>query len=61
MKGFAKPAEFRPVGEGEIDYERIIPAAIEAGTEWLLVEQDETDGPALEAVERSLAAVRGAA
>ena len=53
--------EFRPVGEGEIDYERIIPAAIEAGVEWLLVEQDETDGPALEAVERSLAAVRVAA
>jgi sugar phosphate isomerase/epimerase len=53
--------EFRPVGEGEIDYERIIPAAIEAGVEWLLVEQDETDGPALEAVERSLAAVRAAA
>ena len=50
--------EFCPVGEGEIDYERIIPAAIEVGVEWLLVEQDETDEPALEAVERSLAAVR---
>ncbi len=53
--------EFRPVGEGEVDYGRIIPAAIEAGVEWLLVEQDETDGPALEAVARSLAAVRVAA
>jgi sugar phosphate isomerase/epimerase len=52
---------FRPVGDGEVGYERIIPAAVEAGVEWLLVEQDETDGPALAAVERSLAAVRRAA
>jgi sugar phosphate isomerase/epimerase len=63
VKDFAGRAghEFRAVGEGEIDYERIIPAAIQAGVEWLLVEQDETDGPALEAVARSLAAVRVAA
>jgi sugar phosphate isomerase/epimerase len=51
---------FRPVGDGDIDYGTILPAAIEAGVEWLLVEQDETDGPALDAAERSLAAVRGA-
>ena len=56
----AEGREFRPVGEGAIDYVRILPAAVDAGVEWLLVEQDETDGPALEAVERSLAAVRGA-
>ena len=49
---------FRPVGDGTIDYASIIPAAVEAGVEWLLVEQDETDGPALEAAARSLAAVR---
>jgi len=49
---------FRPVGDGAIDYASIIPAAVEAGVEWLLVEQDETDGPALEAAERSLAAMR---
>ncbi len=49
---------FRPVGDGAIDYASIIPAAVEAGVEWLLVEQDETDGPALEAAARSLAAVR---
>jgi sugar phosphate isomerase/epimerase len=63
VKDFAsrEGREFRPVGEGAIDYQRIIPAAIEAGVEWLLVEQDETDGPALEAAERSLAAVRVAA
>jgi sugar phosphate isomerase/epimerase len=54
----AEGREFRPVGEGAIDYARILPAAVDAGVEWLLVEQDETDGPALEAVKRSLAAVR---
>jgi len=56
----AEGREFRPVGEGAIDYGRILPAAVDAGVEWLLVEQDETDGPALQAVERSLAAVRAA-
>jgi sugar phosphate isomerase/epimerase len=54
----AEGREFRPVGEGAIDYGRILPAALDAGVEWLLVEQDETEGPALEAAERSLAAVR---
>ena len=34
----------RPVGDGSVGYERIAPAAIAAGAEWLLVEQDETDG-----------------
>jgi sugar phosphate isomerase/epimerase len=62
VKDFARREgrEFRPVGEGAIDYGRILPAAVEAGVEWLLIEQDDTDGPALEAVERSLAAVRAA-
>ena len=50
--------EFHPVGDGLVGYERVLPAAVEAGVEWLLVEQDETDGPALDAAERSLAAVR---
>jgi sugar phosphate isomerase/epimerase len=49
---------FVPVGDGSVGYERVLPAAIDAGAEWLLVEQDETDGPAFAAVERSLAAVR---
>lgn len=49
---------FAPVGDGAVGYERVAPAAIEAGVEWLLVEQDETDGPSLEAAERSLAALR---
>jgi sugar phosphate isomerase/epimerase len=50
---------FAPVGDGTVGYERVAPAAIEAGAEWLLVEQDETDGPSLEAARRSLSALRG--
>jgi sugar phosphate isomerase/epimerase len=48
---------FRPVGDGAVGYERVVPCAVRAGVEWLLVEQDETDGPALEAARRSLAAL----
>jgi len=51
---------FCPVGDGNVGYERVAPAAVALGVEWLLVEQDETDGPALEAAERSLVAVRAA-
>jgi sugar phosphate isomerase/epimerase len=46
-----------PVGEGEVGYEHVLPAAVEAGVEWLLVEQDETHGDALAAAERSFAFV----
>ena len=48
---------FAPVGDGDVGYERVLPAAVAAGVEWLLVEQDETDGPSLEAARRSLAAL----
>jgi sugar phosphate isomerase/epimerase len=48
---------FAPVGDGAVGYERVAPAAVEAGVEWLLVEQDETDGPSLEAARRSLDAL----
>jgi sugar phosphate isomerase/epimerase len=60
VKDFAsrEGREFRPVGDGAVGYQRILPAAVEAGVEWLLVEQDTTDGPALDAAARSLAAVR---
>ena len=60
VKDFAtrEGREFRPVGDGAVGYARVLPAAVEAGVEWLLVEQDETEGPALAAAERSLAAVR---
>jgi sugar phosphate isomerase/epimerase len=47
-----------PVGDGAVGYERVVPAALEAGVEWLLVEEDEVEGPPLEAVERSLRALR---
>jgi sugar phosphate isomerase/epimerase len=49
---------FCPVGDGAVGYERVAPAAVEAGVEWLLVEQDEADGPELEAARRSLASLR---
>lgn len=51
------PGAFAPVGDGAVGYERVVPAAVAAGAEWLLVEQDETDGPPLEAARRSLEAV----
>lgn len=47
-----------PVGDGAVGYERVVPAAVEAGVEWLLVEEDEVEGPPLAAVERSLHALR---
>jgi len=52
-----EPGSFAPVGEGVIDYERVAPAAVAAGAEWLLVEQDHCEGPALEAAARSFAAL----
>jgi sugar phosphate isomerase/epimerase len=48
---------FCPVGDGAVGYERLAPAAEDAGAEWLLVEQDETAGSALDAIQRSLAAL----
>jgi len=49
---------FCPVGDGAVGYERIAPAAVASGVEWLLVEQDETEGPALDAAATSLVALR---
>ena len=46
-----------PVGEGEIDYAMLIPAALEAGAEWLIVEQDEPGPEPLAAISRSLRTV----
>jgi sugar phosphate isomerase/epimerase len=46
-----------PVGDGAVGYERVIPAAVRAGVEWLIVEQDETEGSELDDARRSLAAV----
>jgi sugar phosphate isomerase/epimerase len=49
--------EFRPVGDGAVGYERLAPAAVAAGVEWLLVEQDEAEGSTLDAAERSFEAL----
>jgi sugar phosphate isomerase/epimerase len=46
-----------PVGDGAVGYERVVPAAARAGAEWLIVEQDESQGSELEDARRSLAAV----
>ena len=54
-----EPGAFEPVGDGAVGYELLAPAAVAAGVEWLLVEQDETDGPALDAARRSLEALTG--
>jgi sugar phosphate isomerase/epimerase len=61
VKDFRSRGEpsFCPVGDGGVGYERVAPAAVRAGVDWLLVEQDETDGSALEDARRSLAALRG--
>jgi sugar phosphate isomerase/epimerase len=47
-----------PVGDGIVGYERVLPAALAAGTEWLIVEEDDVEGDPFAAVERSLRAVR---
>jgi sugar phosphate isomerase/epimerase len=47
-----------PLGRGDVDYEGLADAADRAGVEWLIVEQDETDGDAFEAVAESLARLR---
>jgi sugar phosphate isomerase/epimerase len=46
-----------PVGDGAVGYDRIVPAAVRAGAEWLIVEQDEPVDSELEDARRSLAAV----
>jgi sugar phosphate isomerase/epimerase len=50
--------EFCPVGDGAVGYELLAPAAVEAGAEWLVVEQDESDGSELEDAARSFEALR---
>jgi len=43
------------LGNGEVDLPRIAKAAAEAGTEWLIVEQDHCQNPPLESVATSIA------
>ena len=47
-----------PVGDGAVGYDRIVPAAREAGVEWLIVEQEEHAGDPLDATARSAEALR---
>jgi sugar phosphate isomerase/epimerase len=47
-----------PLGGGDIDYLRLGEVAEQAGVEWLIVEQDETEGAAFEAVGVSIAALQ---
>ncbi len=47
-----------PVGDGVVGYDTVLPAAIAAGAEWLVVEEDDVGPDPFSAVERSLNAVR---
>jgi sugar phosphate isomerase/epimerase len=47
-----------PIGDGIVGYDRVIPAAIEAGAGWLIVEEDDVGPNPFGAVARSLEAVR---
>jgi sugar phosphate isomerase/epimerase len=47
-----------PVGDGEVGYERVLPAIVAAGVEWLIVEQDEPGLNPLDSIRRSHRAVR---
>ena len=59
VKDLAPEAEqrFVPVGDGDVGYPELLPAIAGLGVEWLLVEQDETEGPTLDAVRRSFEAI----
>jgi sugar phosphate isomerase/epimerase len=50
--------EFCAVGDGAVDFEHFVPAAVEAGVEWLIVEQDASDGSPLEDAARSFRALQ---
>jgi sugar phosphate isomerase/epimerase len=47
-----------PVGDGVVGYDRVVPAALAAGAEWLIVEEDEVGDDPYGALARSLAATR---
>jgi sugar phosphate isomerase/epimerase len=47
-----------PVGEGVVGYDRVVPAALDAGVEWLIVEEDEAGDDPFTAAQRSLDGVR---
>lgn len=47
-----------PLGDGSVTYTGLPDVAARAGVEWLVVEQDETQGAAFDAVARSLSRLR---
>ncbi len=47
-----------PVGEGVVGYDRVLPAALAAGAEWLIVEEDDAGDDPFAATQRSVDAVR---
>jgi sugar phosphate isomerase/epimerase len=47
-----------PLGDGDLDYRRFREVVAQAGSEWLILEQDETEGPVFAAVESSIAVLR---
>ena len=49
---------FCAVGDGGVDFARFVPAAVEAGAEWLIVEQDESAVSAIEDARRSYGALQ---
>ena len=60
VKDFAsrEPGDDVPLGEGVVGYGEVLPAALAAGAEWLVVEQDEPGDDPFGATERSLRRVR---
>jgi sugar phosphate isomerase/epimerase len=57
-KDFADRETSAPVGDGVVGYERIVPAARDAGVEWLIVEQEEHAGDPLDSTARSAEGLR---
>jgi len=47
-----------PVGDGVVGYDRLLPTALDAGVEWLIVEEDEVGSDPFAATRRSLDGVR---
>lgn len=47
-----------PVGSGSVGYDRVLPAAIDAGVEWLIVEAEDVGDDPFGAIEESLRFVR---
>jgi sugar phosphate isomerase/epimerase len=57
-KDFADRETSAPVGDGAVGYDLIVPAARDAGVEWLIVEQEEHAGDPLDSTARSAEALR---